>query len=389
MPDVEGPRACGKVDLAGMISLVDAAMRQGTSQSFVTDYPLVYRDSNLQNVRIVKVGAEIVSVVPFIPRTVVLDDCRFSIGIISPTATAPDHRKKGYALACLKSCVEKMTRDSIDLSVLWTQVATFPFYEKVKYQAVRCQGWVYPCGRKDAGRFRPPDGDIKVASYDPETEDHIGDIQAMHERDVYGVLRAAGEYPVLFNLPGMRTLVALRDGKPVAYLLVSRAINKPGLLEAGGDAIGVETLVHCVLSRLGENAVLPAHANLTPSILGDVFNARLPERRQPHAGGHMMVRINHVRTFMKKIANWLVARNAGVARRFSIAITDTDEVTSFEFHDDTLELGARELDTRLEMSLRDFTSVVFGPHSERPVSVPAVVEGLFPFYFPICLLDHS
>lgn len=370
-----------------MIALVNGELRKGSSQSLLSDYPLVYDESNLENVPIVKVGGEVVSAVPFIPKRVVLGECCFSIGIISPTATAPEHRRKGYALACLRWSVEKMTRDDIDLSVLWTVVPTFPFYERADYQAVRCQSWVYPCRRDDARRFGKRD--IEVVRYDPGTEQHIRDIRAMHEREVYGVERTAQEYLVLFNLPHMETLFALHDGRPVAYLVVSRASNKPGLLEAGGDAGTVEALVRHALLELEGDAVLDGHANLTPSVLGDVLHERMPERRQPNLGGHQMMRINNVRAFMARISTWLVGRNADAPRAFSITVTDTGETISFEFREDTLALGAEAPEPRLVMSLRDLTSVVFGSHPERPVPVSPVLKGLFPFYFPIYVLDHS
>ncbi|MFH0965627.1 MAG: GNAT family N-acetyltransferase [Planctomycetota bacterium] len=385
--DMEGPRACAKAELAEMIALVDAEMRAGKSQSLLTDYPLVYRDANLENVRIIKAGGKLASVVPFIVREVALGNSRFSIGIISPTATAPEHRKKGYGSACLRSCVEKMTLEGVDLSALWTDVRTFPFYEKADYQAVRPQGWVYPCRREDANLF--PKGDFEVVRYGPERREHIEEIQAMHERDVYGVLRARGEYPVLFSLPKMETLIALERGRAAGYLLVSRAVNKPGLLEAGGKTPAVETLVNHALAELEDGATLSAHANLTPSVLGDAVDRRMRDRRQPGAGGNMMIRINDARGFMGKISSRLVARNAGAARRFSIAISGTKERMSFEFSRGTLTLGDEFIEPHLEMTLREFTGVVFGAHAERPAPMSAALEELFPFYFPLFMLDHS
>ena len=91
----------------------------------------------------------------------------------------------------------------------------------------------------------------------------------------------------------------------------------------------------------------------------------------------------------ERISTWLVNRNAGADRAFSITVTDTGEKISFAFRRDTLELGGDALDPRLEISLRDLTSVVFGAHPERPVPVPPVLKGLFPFYFPIYILDRS
>ncbi len=126
---VEGPRPCTTHELPELIRMVDGVMRADTDQTMLTDYPLVYRDANLPNTRIVKAGGRIVSTVPFIPRIVEMDGCSFTIGVISPTATHPEHRRRGYALRCLNACLARMGELGVELSVLWTLTATFPFYE--------------------------------------------------------------------------------------------------------------------------------------------------------------------------------------------------------------------------------------------------------------------
>ena len=70
-------------------------MRQGMDQTMLTDYPLVYQESNHPNIRVIKVDGRTVSVVPFLLRTVDVEDVSFTIGIISPTATDPEHRHRG------------------------------------------------------------------------------------------------------------------------------------------------------------------------------------------------------------------------------------------------------------------------------------------------------
>ena len=78
--EIDGPRACRTDELHEMIALVDSVMREGSDQTFLTDYPLVYMDSNLQNIFIVKVNGEMASVVPYFPREVV---CEVESGFLS------------------------------------------------------------------------------------------------------------------------------------------------------------------------------------------------------------------------------------------------------------------------------------------------------------------
>lgn len=386
-PVLDGPRASTKAEVPEMIAMVNSVMRQGSDQSFMTDYPQVYDDANLENIFILKAAGEMACVVPFIPRNVEIAGCRFRVGIISPTATAPLHRRKGYALRCLRACTDKMTRDGIELSVLWTLVPTFKFYEHGGYQGVDSPDGIYGCRKTDAALFS--DGGQRIAVYDPGSRQWLDDMRAMHEQEVTGIVRGAEDYAALFSLPKMKTLIALDGSRPVGYLLVSRATNKPGLVEAGGSAVAVETLVGHALNALDGEEEMAAYSYQTSTLLGNLLDEKLPERRQPRTADNMMVRLNNVRDFMQSISPWLAQRSGPATRTFSMPISDNEEPLEFEFSSTGLKLSREALSPRVELSRRELTSIVFGPHAERPVETPQAMRGLFPFYFPIWILDHS
>ena len=279
-----------------------------------------------------------------------------------------------------------MKQAGCELSVLWTLVTTFPFYESGEYQAVRSQGWTYRCDRKDADLFANH-GEEMVA-YSPASGRHLEAIQQMHEREIYGVLRIPEEYRILFALPKMRTLIARRKEALAAYLVVSNALNKPGLIEAGGDEAALETLVNRALSELKGDQYFDAYDNLTETVLGKLLQRKMPERRQASTKS-MMVRINNFPAFFPKIARWLEKKNAGASREFSLGLTGTNEVVGFRFTKVGLALTANRLKQHLEMSQQELTAAVFGAHPARPTTPPEITRDLFPLYFPIWLLDHS
>lgn len=388
---IQSLQTCTKADLPEAITLVDEAMRQGTDQTMLTDYPLVYRDENLPNIQILKVDGDVVSVVPFIPRPIVMDGCRFTVGIISPTATAPAHRRKGYGLRCLNRCIQLMEQAEIELSVLWTGVETFPFYECSDYQAVRSRGFVYQCSHQDADLFC--NHSEEVVQRDPDTDEYLEEIQTMHEQEGCGVMRSPDEYNHLFALPNMKTLIAQRDGQPQAYLMVSEAVNKPGLIEGGGDHRALESLVRYALSQLSPGEEVTAYCYYCSTALGDLFEEKLADRRHAASDkplpGHMMVRINNVPGFFAQIAPWLEKTNTARTDPFSVSLTDTGQTISFEFSADGLMLSDRELEPHLEITRQKLTSIVFGPHPQQSVTIPDPLADLFPFYFPIRILDRS
>lgn len=383
----DGPCRCCLDEVTAVIELSNSVMREGSDQSFLTDYPLVYRKDNLENIQIVKANNRIVSVVPFIPRPIQHEQANFTIGIISPTATDPGYRKQGLAQLCLNECIRLMDDKQIELSVLWTLAKTFPFYEKGGFHPVRSQGWIYTLGQTDRDRFAHH-GD-QIVTYSPDSQTYLNDIQSMHEQDPFGVKRSEEEYRVLFDLPKIKTILALHDGKARAYLMVSDAANKPGLVEGGGDPAGLETLIAVALEQmnLGENRL--AYDYLSGSALGRLLEQKLPDRCTAMVEGPQMVRINDFRRFLQAIEGFLIRKNAGRLEGFSMGFDDVDDVIELRFSSHKLEFGNSRQVNHFCMSRQEWTGVIFGVHTERPVSMPAALAHIFPYYFPIWMLDHS
>jgi hypothetical protein len=210
----------------------------------------------------------------------------------------------------------------------------------------------------------------------------------MHEEEVFGIDRSSAEQKALFALPKLKTLIALQGGKPTGYLILSRASNKPGLIEAGGHASSVETLLHHALSGLEPEESIEAYENLTRTVMGCLLHNKVADRRQVYEKS-MMIRINQPAAFLRKLIPWMEKQNAGRVREFSLRVADASELLSFRFSEAGLELGLERLESHLEVTRRELTSWVFGPHPARPSSPPEVLLGLFPFYFPIWQLDQS
>ena len=349
---VDGPRSARRDELPGVIALVDAAMRQGSDQSLLTDYPLVYAPENLANVQVVTVDGQVVATAPVLPRTIRLvaagAEHTLRVGIISPTATDPAYQHRGFGSACVAACIARMEAAGIELSVLWTQVATFPFYELNGYQAVRADLEVLELGADDADRFRDA-GDV-VRELDVHDAAALRLVGALHEADGPGIVREPADWPRLLSLPKMRTLVARRGARITAYLVDSRATNKPGIVEAGGSPWAVETLVAHALRDREAGTRVPVPLPRTANVLRTVMADRLGADRPAVPGGHTMVRINDPKAFWRAI-------------------------------------GQRGTPPGIDR--RELASAVFGPHPDRWVARPESMVNGFPIPLPIPALDHS
>ena len=392
---IDGPRACHESELEETVALINAVFRAGTDQDITTDYPLIFREPKLDLHRVLSVDGRIVAHVPVAPSEVVNGGDRFTIGIIGPTVTHPDHRRRGYATLCLRDATRIQTERGWPVAVLWTSEATFPFYWNSGWEAVGSQGFVYALGRGDRDVFSR--SSHEVVAFDPAARPHLDVVAAVHDAEPRRIVRSRDDYLALLTLPKVSATLALDGGRPAAYLVVGEGFNKPGLIEGGGDPAGLEAVVRRSLDRLGPGRNIQAPVPLTSSPLGRLLEARKPDARQPveeGAGvGYQMMRVNSVAGLMNAIRGHLRSRSAGLDAEVSLSCPDTGESVGLTFRGGGVEIGPGPLAHDVELSRRDVARLVFGPHrAAKPVEVDGlpgdVFRALFPCYFPIWELDH-
>lgn len=378
-----------------MVALVNAIFRDGTDQHIATDYPLIFREPRLDLHRVLSVDGRIVAHVPVAPREVVNDGDRFTIGIIGPTGTHPDHRRRGYATLCVRDATRIQEKRGWPVGVLWTREATFPFYRHSGWEAVGPQGFVYALGRGDRELFAR--GPHEVVAFDPTRKSQLDFVVATHDAEPRGIARSEDDYLALLTLPKVRTTLALDGGRPAAYLVAGEGFNKPGLIEGGGDPAALESLVRRALDGLAPGDATQAPVPLTSSPLGRLMDVRKSDARRPveeGAGiGYQMMRVNSVAGLMNAMRGHLRRRSAGIDADVSLFCPDTDETVGLAFRDGDVEIGPGSRADAVELSRRDVARLVFGPHrAANPVEIdgPAgdVLRAVFPYYFPIWELDH-
>ena len=378
-----------------MVALVNSIFRAGADQHIATDYPLIFREPRLDLHRVLSVDGRIVAHVPVAPREVVNGGDRFTIGIIGPTVTHPDHRRRGYATLCLRDATRVQEERGWPVAVLWTAEATFPFYWNSGWEAVGSQGFVYALGRGDRDLFSR--GSHDVVPFDPAEQSHLDLVVRAHDAEPRRIVRSADDYLALLTLPKVSTSLALEGGEPVAYLVVGEGLNKPGLIEGGGDPAGLETLVGLSLDRLEPGRDIQTPVPLTSSPLGRLMEARKPDARRPveeGAGvGYQMMRVNSVAGLMNAMRGHLRSRSEGIDAELSLSCPDTGESVGLAFRGGDVEIGPGRRGDAVELSRRDIARLVFGPHrAARPVEIDGlpgdVFRAVFPFYFPIWELDH-
>jgi hypothetical protein len=102
-----------------------------------------------------------------------------------------------------------------------------------------------------------------------------------------------------------------------------------------------------------------------------------------------MLRLNDPAVFLRAIRPWLAARRSPEARSTSIRVVDAGVTVSLEWDAAGLAIGSGPLPDHVELTRRELTSVLFGPHPDRPYEAPAALDWLPRFHVPIPVLDRS
>lgn len=392
---MEGPRACKEEEFEEVIALTNSVFREGTDQDISTDYPLVFNKSQLKNMRIIKEDDRVVCHVPILPREVIASDDRFIIAIIGPTVTHPDYRRKGYGTLCLRDCIHIMEEKGYDLSVLWTEEATFPFYQKLGWEAVASQGWFYHLYPEDAKLFQEQSFDI--VEYDPTSENYIDDIMRLHEAEPYRIIRSPSDYRALFALPKITTYLAMEGREIAAYLTFGEGMNKPGIIESGGKLMGLEALLRHVLLERGSAEGIDALIPLTPSALGHLLKNKGASEKRPieekEAIGGQMVRVNSLRNFLPKIKNYLVKKTVDLEGDLSLICRESGEEVTLKFNDGDVNFPTEKSQNQVVLSRREISRLIFGPYrAMEPTKAKGgegeILKRILSYYFPIWEIDH-
>ncbi len=393
---IDGPRGCRASEFEEVIALINSVFRTGTDQDIRTDYPLVFNHSKMEYMRILKVDEVVVAHVPVWGREAVVGDDRLSFGIISPTVTHSDYRRRGYATLCLRDCVRIMEEEGLPLSVLWTLEATFPFYQQSGWEAVGSQGWLYRLSPEEHALFES--GPFDVIPYDPRNTDAFNAMMQIHAAAPHRIVRTSEEYRALFSLPKTETFLAMSSRKVVAYLIFGRGVNKPGLIEGAGDIAGLETLVRHHLSERSSDSEIQVLLPLVPTSLGELVEKKKPGSGQPieeaRGVGCQMMRINSLEKLLRQMEHHLHSKSAGLRGEVCLVCDETEEAVTLRFRNGEVDFSTERLAEAVVLTRRELAQLIFGPHpAAKPVECSGVtgeiLQTIFPFYVPIWELDHS
>ena len=391
---MEEARAVRPNELDHILALVNRVFRTGVDQDMSTDYPLVFAPNNLENLRVVSEDGLIFSHAAMTRQELREHNCVLPISMICAVATDSKYRQRGAATRIMENVTAAMAARNDAFGLLWTGPAR-DFYRRLNWEVVGSNGWAYLVEPFLARRFEQP---FPVRKF--QTEKDLKRIIQIHKAQPWQLSRAPTDYQRLFGLPKSEVWIAEEKGQVKGYLVVALAYNKSGVVEWGGNAQALSSLLARVLPQSEGKPMqvfVPLSDNPMTELLTDQgCQTRIP-MEEADGCGLKMVRIFSLANILRQLSPYLRNRLTQSSGQVNLLVSETREQVSLRWNGADLEIGDNRStipqDNMQELSLRQAARLVFGP--EKPSQIlnlaPDAVQGLdlaFPFSFHIWMLDY-
>ena len=245
----DGPRACRRYDLAPLLDTANLVMRvldppPGKPAGLPTigyDWAHVYNHKNLDNIRLVTHGGQVVSSVGIFSGTTKTDRGTISVGGINCFVTHPDYRRRGLGEAVLLDAHRKMRANGHHIGLLTTHIEDY----------YRRYGWENTGRRLEFFLDRGNIGLLPHLQNVDVTEDwhpYAEQLGALHEREQLVSPRTLELFALLSERRLDRLLVATRAGRAIAYA----GVKDRHVREYGGDSEVAAGLVRKMFETLDD-----------------------------------------------------------------------------------------------------------------------------------------
>lgn len=227
IPQMDGPRALRPEEHAAALRLIHSALRPKGPPAMQKEYPLVLGKKNMENMRVIVGGGEVISHAAIYFSTLRSGNLAFKVGGISSVATHSAYRGRGLGSKVMRDCIGIMRDRACHLSILWTQRQSF--YRNLGYESAGSSCLFKPT----ALHLSNASSDCRIVPYAPA---RLPDIIEIHNRESFRTERTAKEYETYLALPKTRTLLAMRGGKVSAYAVMGKGEDLRGCMhDWGGD----------------------------------------------------------------------------------------------------------------------------------------------------------
>lgn len=259
-----------KNDVEGPLALMERVFE--AEGQLAREYPLVFGSGFGGRLVALEDGSEVRSSCAMLPRQLVLPGAQLAVGLIGSVATQKDQRGRGLAGQVLGQAERWLAEQGCLFALLWAEDPRF--YLARGYRPIGCE---LDAVVDSAVAARLPSG----ANTRPMAAADADAVHAHYTAQPYRSARSLRETVALLACPGMRVLVAEREGEVAAYVCLGRGRDLANVVhEWGGDSSLVLALIQSAFHISGAEHVVVMGADHGSS----VFDGLTSSGAQVHRG---------------------------------------------------------------------------------------------------------
>lgn len=281
IPDAEGPQPCSPADLHSAVELANRVFRPEGSGDMAREYPLLFSESNVENLRVVKARGRVVSLVGLCIRDADILGYRFRVVSVGSVCTDPAFRGRGLASALMRDAVAHSRSKGCSLMLISGDRSLYRLLGAVPITSfLAC---TIPADSTPA-----VSGVVQVS--EPDAKDAPA-LAALYQREPVRFRRNSDDWHALLNARMLMNrpadfFTAAQDGVPIAYACVQRPgrDGTAAVQEYAGSRCALRLMVPWICRRY---SVPDLHLTLMPGDLEAQYILRaegLPTRPQSFPG---------------------------------------------------------------------------------------------------------
>ena len=251
---MEGPRAPVPQEYSEVVSFLDSSLRPDSSWSIVTEYPTALTQQNLNNIRIIKDGGEVLSHAVIKPAIIKTPVAIYKAAAIGSVVTNSAYRNQGLSRQIIDECLAEGMRQDCDFAVLWTNL--YDFYRRFGFELAGSEVSILI-----EQQLEIPPSQLTFregANVDPAA------IHKVYSRHSVSTVRTIEEIRQYLKIPNSRIYTAWdAQGNIQAYAVEGKGADLDGYIhEWGGGANELLHLVNHIQKKQNRPLTLisPAHS---------------------------------------------------------------------------------------------------------------------------------
>ena len=392
MPDVDGPRLMTNEEYDETMALVDHVFNNQPG-GFQRVNPHSYNPDAPEHHAVVRVDGKVVSHVGCTPQHLVVgSDAPVECWGITGVATHPRHRGNGYMSALMNFWAERMGESDVPLANL--------FGDRVRYQRFGYEIAGRQCSFSISERSMP-DTDVSedtIRQYTGDRED-LALIRRFHERDTLRVRRNPDNHRAFFEREDLETLI-YEDSGTVAYIGFNRSGAGKNLIEVGGDADGIHTLLAYLFETYDTESIPTFRGSNSSGGVSLSVHPRHPLTQlfdristTCELVPHQMLRIADLPATLKAFEGQLRSnrriRSVG-EERVTLGLIDRPKSVKIAVVDNDLSVTSVKAAPDLRLTRLEMTRLLFGaPHLPSALlEQHPILEAILPLEYYIPSLDQ-